>query len=308
MFGSEILEVAIAMVFIYLLLSLICSAVNELIERQLKNRAKDLECGLRELLNDPEGKDLVKKLYGHGMISGLFKGEYDPQGSKGNLPSYIPARNFAIALLNIIVPEGSGSGSLESIRKAVGDMQNAQVKTALAAMVDDAGNDLSKFRTNIEGWFNSSMDRISGWYKRRSQLIIFASGLLIALLLNVNSVTVANDLWLHKAQRDALVSAAQGYLNKHPGTELANGRDPGLQADVDNLGNYGLPTGWRSVPKFEWNLETVRFLTSSLLGWLITACAVSLGAPFWFDLLNKFIVVRSTVKPNEKSGEEPSKD
>jgi hypothetical protein len=46
----------------------------------------------------------------------------------------------------------------------------------------------------------------------------------------------------------------------------------------------------------------------SLIGWSITALALSLGAPFWFDLLNKFIVVRATVKPKEKSPEEPSKD
>ncbi|HXP70756.1 MAG TPA: hypothetical protein VOA88_15850 [Candidatus Dormibacteraeota bacterium] len=91
--------------------------MNELIERQLKNRAKDLECGLRELLNDPQGNDLVKKLYDHGMISGLFKGKYDPQGPKRNLPSYIPARNFSIALLNIIVPDGSNSGTLDPIKK-----------------------------------------------------------------------------------------------------------------------------------------------------------------------------------------------
>jgi len=45
-----------------------------------------------------------------------------------------------------------------------------------------------------------------------------------------------------------------------------------------------------------------------ILGWLVTALALSLGAPFWFDLLNKFIVVRSTVKPKEKSPEEQSKD
>ena len=44
------------------------------------------------------------------------------------------------------------------------------------------------------------------------------------------------------------------------------------------------------------------------LGWLLTALAVSMGAPFWFDLLNKFIVIRSTVKPKEKSPEEKSKD
>jgi hypothetical protein len=45
-----------------------------------------------------------------------------------------------------------------------------------------------------------------------------------------------------------------------------------------------------------------------LLGWLLTAGAISLGAPFWFDLLNKFMVIRSTVKPHEKSLEEGSED
>lgn len=55
-------------------------------------------------------------------------------------------------------------------------------------------------------------------------------------------------------------------------------------------------------------------MPSSFWGWVLkifglalTATAASLGAPFWFDLLNKFIVVRSTVKPHEKSQEEPSK-
>jgi hypothetical protein len=45
-----------------------------------------------------------------------------------------------------------------------------------------------------------------------------------------------------------------------------------------------------------------------LPGWLLTGMAISLGAPFWFDLLNKFMVVRSTIKPQEKSQTEPSKD
>jgi hypothetical protein len=49
-------------------------------------------------------------------------------------------------------------------------------------------------------------------------------------------------------------------------------------------------------------------LGSSLIGWIVTALAVSLGAPFWFDLLNKFMVIRSTVKPYEKSAPEGSED
>jgi len=44
------------------------------------------------------------------------------------------------------------------------------------------------------------------------------------------------------------------------------------------------------------------------IGWFLTAIAMTLGAPFWFDTLNKFMVVRATVKPDEKSGVEGSKD
>jgi len=63
----------------------------------------------------------------------------------------------------------------------------------------------------------------------------------------------------------------------------------------------GIPLGWADGTKQE-------TLPNILLGWLLTALAVSLGAPFWFDILNKIMVVRSTVKPREKSHEEQSKD
>ena len=323
MFGSEIVEVAIGMVFIYLLLSLICSTISELMERKLKNRAADLERGLRELLNDPDGSSLVKQVYDHGMISGLFKGTYDPSKSKTNLPSYIPARSFALAIMGIVLPNSSGLASADSFRQAIAQIENPPVKKALLAMLAAAQDDLNKFRDNIENWFNSTMDRVSGWYKRRSQLIVFALGFAIAMAMNVNSVTIANDLWLHKAQRDALVAAARGYSERHQQAasdaggntgrvDLSAERsraqlDPGLQANIDNLERFGLPIG-RNAPYGHgirwWTIYSLVALT----GWFITACAISLGAPFWFDMLNKLIVVRSTIKPHEKSQEERSKN
>src|SRR5256885_11019172 len=93
MFNTAILDVTIGMIFVYLLLSLICSAANEVIELRLKNRAVDLERGLRELLREatskgkgsPEAKpdaaansnSLVKSIYSHPLIYGLFEGEYN---------------------------------------------------------------------------------------------------------------------------------------------------------------------------------------------------------------------------------------
>jgi len=76
---------------------------------------------------------------------------------------------------------------------------------------------------------------------------------------------------------------------------------------------YLLPVGWKysmadykslvlSVDKWE-----PLHILAQVAGWFVTALALSLGAPFWFDLLNKFMVVRSTVKPQEKSKDEASK-
>ena len=300
MFGSEILDIAIGMIFVYLLLSLICSSVNELIERQLKNRATDLEAGIRELLDDHAGTGLVTELYQHGMVNGLFKGDYNAK-DKSNLPSYIPSRNFALAIMSIVASKDSAG----NIQGAIAKIESSKVKNALTAMFEVAGNDVQKFRDSVENWFNSTMDRVSGWYKRRSQLIIFLLGFFAAAIININSITIANDLWIHKAERDAIVSATQGYLAAHPAVSQTE-RDQSLKANIEGIQSYGLPIGWNiSLPKDNW--EWFRFALWSLLGWLITACAVSLGAPFWFDMLNKFIVIRSTVKPHEKSQEEQSK-
>lgn len=107
MFNSSILDVAIGMIFVYILLSLMCSAANEIIELLLKKRAIDLERGIRELLapSSTSGEaDVVQDLYNHPLVKSLFGGTY--QGSRigdaikrkfmrTGLPSYIPARTFA---------------------------------------------------------------------------------------------------------------------------------------------------------------------------------------------------------------------
>lgn len=241
------------------------------------------------------------------MVNGLFKGDYDPKAAdKSNLPSYIPSRSFALAILGILVPDGGKPSSIESVREAVGKIENTEVKSALVTMLNISGEDLEEFRGNIENWFNSTMDRVSGWYKRRSQLIVFALGFVAAAALNVNSISIANDLWVHKAQRQAMISAAQGYLGNHPPKDGQIGADAGLKANIDGFQSYGLPIGW-SISRDHDIKWWIWFCVVSLVGWFVTACAVSLGAPFWFDMLNKLVVVRSTIKPHEKSLEEPSK-
>ena len=83
-----------------------------------------------------------------------------------------------------------------------------------------------------------------------------------------------------------------------------------LTNSLTQLKALGIPIGW-SADAFETNSRGIPLPSGwplKIIGWLITAFAACLGAPFWFDALNKLMVVRSTVKPQEKSRDERSKD
>jgi hypothetical protein len=364
MFNSSVIDVAIGLVFVFLLLSLVASAVKEGLEAMFKLRAKALHKGIRELIGDvgdskkrdakaDDEKDdsdkevankqgiaqtdaarFVGSLYDHGLINSLFAGRYGAKGTE--LPSYIPSKNFALALMDIRNKNLAASPPIPLPR---------YVAQAFDAFTITAGADVDKMQKQVEDWYNSSMDRVSGWYKRRTQWWLFGIGVAITLAVNVDSIAIAKRLSTDKTLREAVVTAAQKQqgsnptgVNQTPATSDGSQKaDPTvdqsigkIKDDLTALDGVELPIGWTDDLK-DWNAETAKIKENMsfadritiykdaawnlsvkayphFLGWLLTALAVSLGAPFWFDMLNKFIVVRSTVKPSEKSKEEGSKD
>jgi len=309
MFGSEVLDVAIGLIFVYLVLSLICSAACEAIEAVLKSRSLYLKRGLQELLNDPSGKELVAELYSHPLVCSLFTGQYDPS-KQGNLPSYIPPGNFALALMDIVgvartVKAAAGSPDAEEIRSALEAYaaKNPAVSQALLTLAHTVNFDVTRMRSAIEAWYNSSMDRVSGWFKRRTHWVVLALGLVIAAGINADTITITNSIATDKSLRESLVAASSAEAKQSAGAD-----SKAFQDDIQRIREAGLPLGWtrsktdpRHVPQ-AWNEWLMK-----IFGLILTAFAISLGGPFWFDLLNQFMVVRSTIKPQEKSPTEPSK-
>ena len=293
MFGSNILDTAIGLVLVFLIMSLICTALREIIESVLKQRAVDLEHGMRELLQDPSGEGLVKELYSHPLIYGLFSGNYLPKGHGvlarwfglgGKLPSYIPKDNFARALIDL---------------QQQGKVQSPAVQAALRALGQEAGNDIAQLRTNVENWFDTCSDRITGWYKRRTQAILLALGFIMAFALNVNTITIANRLYTQSSLRAAVEATAERFVAGGQGAVADTSTVRASVNALESLAQAGLPMGKNGV-----SYKTDFWL--ALFGWLLTAAAVTLGAPFWFDTLNKFISVRSTIKPNAPPPPPPS--
>jgi predicted PurR-regulated permease PerM len=288
MFGSTILDAAIAMVFIYLLTSLIVSAANELIASVLKLRAKNLFSGIKQLLQEGDKSTLASTLYQHPLISGLAK--------NGGKPSYIPSRTFALAFLDVIAPQGTNAPrTTDEVQSAINNLPQP-LKKALTTLFEEAGHDVEQFKTQLEVWFNNTMERVSGWYKRRTQWIQLVFAIVFAVCLNIDSVHVGQTLFaVQSPLREALVEQAKPFLASHNDT---------LEHVTAAISTVSLPIGWAEFHWKGFRLSGPDML-SRVPGWLITALAVSLGAPFWFDLLNKFINIRGAGKAPEEQPKEP---
>lgn len=272
MFGSTVLEVAIGLTFCYGTVALIVATLQEALAALFRLRARTLLDGIKRMLNDPRFDALARAVYGHPLVTPQGAGTA-PHAGPPRLPSYIAPLHFAMALVDGIAQTPGDYASLKAAIEAVPD---PQLRRALLALYQRAG-DLGQFQLAVADWFDDTMARLSGVYKRQQLLVSFLLSLLLSVLFNIDSLHLFRTLWEHPA----LAAHIQGA----PGT-----LDP---ATVEAL--LALPIGWDAFPPV---LD--RRAALQAVGWLVTASTTLFGAPFWFDLLQRAIQMRSTgAKPND---------
>lgn len=462
MFNSSVLDVAVGLIFVYLLLGLICTTVNEWFAQMRNTRAATLKDGIRQLLHaPPDGTYLIRAMdinlaviverLGHsddkltqavgpldpslqlqvdqfraaraadagaqppaglaaaiaerlsaclsqtGLCQRIDDSKVTPEtkaeiakqpkgvdllrvnrallseaypneinslsdcfyshplikalGRPGKHPSYVPSNTFALTMLDILTKGQSVAGTAEQrvaqIKVAIANLPESDVKKSLQALMMNGTDSVEKVQEKLEGWFDDSMDRVSGWYKNRVQVWTVVIAGIVTILVNADTIQIAQKLMINPALREKIVQEAKGANGSAPTGQTLT---PQQRADLSSL------TGWSSEfrifhhfdacadpnlrgatiteadcrtesdqqakantnSKFvaAWDSETfpgLRLLGAlflpwlwavvpdHLVGWILTAIAASLGAPFWFDLLNKFMNIRAAgVSPNEK--------
>jgi len=350
LFGSTMLEVAIGMAFVYVLLSLICSAVNEWIAGILGLRAKFLDKGIKNLLDDPiinqlYNIDLVKEFYKHPLIQGLTDKERKQKPGDGSQPtadestgkpSYIPTQTFARVLIDLVPkagdnPSGNNPRSLLEIYQAARatltnpSLKESKVAKTLLMLIDEAGVDstkatkasttqeksdrartallnlaensgahtpnaeslralvdnitgmeanakqmdaevkvaLQKAQQNIENYFDEAMERVSGWYKRRVQLIIVVLGLVVTILLNVDSFAIAHSLITNPNQRALIVElASQNQANLTAAVEQSKGANA-INATATTSDTQGVDVTAGLVPTTTLPVSSTQAMTTT---------------------------------------------
>jgi hypothetical protein len=293
------LEVVIGLTFVYFVLSLICSAVTESIASLRGWRAAKLELGIKNLLSGSdsvtkEGEALAKAVYAHPLIQALVRPKTGKKaGKEPPWPSYIPSRTFISALLDIGASQSLGAKAGVDpavvdvdVQKAIAAIPSPKVQEALLALYRDSKGDLGSFRRNAERWFDDSMERVSGWYRRHVSIVLWVVGALVVVFLNVDTLRVANTLWTDPAARAAVVARAD---------KVAQGN--GKLDVTKTVTSIELPLGWKLFKLGDGPQEipnTATGILAKIIGLVLTIAALSLGAPFWYDLLSRFVRVSGT--------------
>jgi len=226
-----------------------------------------------------------------------------------SLPSYLSGDSFAEAVIDLVVPNAAGQTTMEIIAENVSRLPaELPLKSSLQALIKSAGDDVSRFRTAVERWYDDHMDRVSGWYKLNAAKITLVAGAILIVLLNINALTIGRTLYTENAVSTAVSTVAAR------GTNCPAGQDPQaclakLQAQLSAAAAAGLPVGWGTVrdcvaPGARCNWMDQRGLFSRhghsfwqlilvLAGFIIMIIAIVPGAQFWFGLLSRIGTLRA---------------
>jgi hypothetical protein len=207
----------------------------------------------------------------------------------------------------------------------------------------DSQGDVQKFSLLLQEWFNGMMDKTTELYKQRTQFCLLGIGFIIAVAFNVDTIAITKKLQSNPKLAEHVVRQANDFVKAHPNMEaelekskqkieamqiadtsksaLKKGADIQyaetkklrdsltsqanalVQNDITKVNDL-LGLGW---PNGFLTFDYGRSWLEALGGWLLTALAISLGAPFWFSMLNKAMQIRNAVGADEKKGNDKLK-
>jgi hypothetical protein len=319
MFNSPVLDLVILLSFTYFIGSLILSAINEAIAGTFRLRQKDLGKGLFHFFLDPQWKSFVKNtLLKSPHLQTLMK-------TKGRMPAYIPPQNFVLALIENLDDEEYKKGNIKSKPTTSTTALNNTVpqkdiipKDALIVLQTimkqvsnlPADQRVQEFEKRVEEFYNNTMDRVTGWYKRRVRRILLALGFILAVILNIDTIKIANDAMQDKTRLGKAVDNITAHLPEWDSLSRSSiaVTDSAGNIEIKETGKnvsgvlmtYTQTTGYQLGYNGDFKKQWRTNFWKKLLGVLLTAFALQLGSNYWFDLMNKAVNVRATGKrPDE---------
>ncbi|WP_341738164.1 hypothetical protein [Microcoleus sp. CAWBG640] len=258
-----------------------------------------------------EGREFQRQM---GFIKTNFDSEFERetlrkqlQPSLSNVLNTIRKVRKTQQTVTEIMEEKEGSPIYQQIQATVDSMPESLKNSLyiLAERVEKDGGDtqeqLQRFQREIEIWFDRSMERASGVYKRNARGVAILLGTAIAIGANADTVNIINRLSKDSMLRSTVNLYAQQLVEKNTPAKLDNLTNlTKVQNEVGiALDNLAVPFGWSEPNRLEidpaGNVLWPAFL-AKVFGWILSGVAISMGAVFWFDVLSKIINIRNAGK------------
>lgn len=199
----------------------------------------------------------------------------------------------------------------------------------------DAKKSVELLKTRIEHWYEDAMERLTGTYRKKTRVVTVAVAVVLTVAINADTIAITKFLKDNPQQSELLANTAamvakDSTLYKQTLVKLdsiktkmdtsSNHAAASVKETIDmvvaakqqgdslyrSLNSVGIPLGW-SQPSIVDGLNRytcfwgklgfiLSVILNSLIGWMFTAAAITLGAPFWFDMINKVVNIRSAGK------------
>jgi hypothetical protein len=326
------LEVIIGLIFTFMLLSLLSTTINELISSLRGWRGFYMEEGIKRLLAHKDRPEFFEKFKNNPMYQQLR--QYSQSSWASGAPTYLSPTNFVSILMNILKEKDQAVQQIDDLIKGL--PEGSQLRSVLEQLRDEGHENLEAYKARLEGWFTDVMGQVTGWYRRHMQFVTIMVGFGIAATLNADSIQIYQHLTNNADARQQMAEMARDYVAKRemagaPGDTVAEevqtvvtvivadsvAQDSVTKVDtlvekivkIKEAANSPELAKARNILGLGWqpqdlNANLIDWLLR-VFGWIITAFAISLGAPFWFDILKKIVSMGSsatTTTPGTGSG------
>ena len=220
------IEILIALILVYAILSILVSVLAEWWSSRKKKRGNMLRQAIFQMLNDPLNLSYGQLLLNHPLVSSM-------NNKSENRPAqYLDSGIFADALIDVIaqqadtgIPIGQtiktstssmlNKKTIDQFELGLKEMNNSSFKRMLSSMLMKSDRNYKKLKKSIEKWFDSNMDRATGWYKRNQKTSLKWFALIVVLFLNVDSIHIFRVISMDENLRNKLVTVAEGVTEKY---------------------------------------------------------------------------------------------
>lgn len=311
------LQVIIGIIFTYLLLSLFATILNELLASYFAFRGYFLERTIKRMLiprdrnrgkRPEEQREPVDEAIFHEFKDNIIVQQLRQSRMPGRwstFPSYLEDKTFSQVFINILERKAKVDSAFLKANTLINAIpENSNLRRLLEEVKVRGVETVDDFAEHVQGLYNIMMDRASGVYKQHIQVITIVVGFGIAAAFNADTFQIYKSLSSNPDARLEVVAMAENFI----ATNSARGIQPAESADIQQLNNQlttllnqdieriknplGIGWGHNDIDTEEMEIGIWGWV-QRVLGWLITSIAIALGAPFWFDILRKIMMVRS---------------